>query len=100
MTWIKLLADRISKRVNKIYAIKAIVVDLDNTLWHGAIADVGVDGLQMSPPSLLGQVFGDIQKFIKERQKEGIVYVFPRRIKWKMQKMQCKEVLSSNGMTL
>ena len=27
----------------------------------------------MSPPSLLGQVFGDIQKFIKERQKEGIV---------------------------
>ena len=69
MTWIKLLADRISKEVNKIYAIKAIVVDLDNTLWHGAIADVGVDGLQMSPPSLLGQVFGDIQKFIKERQK-------------------------------
>ena len=57
MTWIRLLADRISKRVNKIYAIKAIVVDLDNTLWHGAIADVGVDGLQMSPPSLLGQVF-------------------------------------------
>ena len=46
----------------------------------------------MSPPSLLGQAFGDIQKFIKERQKEGIVLCISSKNKMKMQKRQCKEV--------
>ena len=73
LSWTKSLAETISTRVKKKWNIKVLVIDLDNTLWNGAIADVGIEGLQMSPPSLMGQVFLDFQKFIKERQREGII---------------------------
>jgi FkbH-like protein len=51
--------------------VKAIVLDLDNTLWRGEVGELGIEGLQLGG-DYPGNVFLQIQKFFKSFYDEGI----------------------------
>ena len=46
---------------------KAIVLDCDNTLWGGAVAEVGASGIKLAPRFLA------LQRFVVAQQKRGMV---------------------------
>ncbi len=52
---------------------KALVLDLDNTLWGGVVGDDGVDNLDIGPEIPGSQVYFEFQKYIKEQQSLGII---------------------------
>lgn len=52
---------------------KALVLDLDNTLWGGEIGDCGVEKLELGPETPSGQVYLDFQKYLKEQKKLGVI---------------------------
>jgi FkbH-like protein len=51
---------------------KCVILDLDNTLWGGAIGDDGLSGIQIGE---LGQgyAFSEFQIWLKELKKRGII---------------------------
>lgn len=51
--------------------IKAIVADLDNTLWGGVVGDDGVDDLVLDPEGE-GRPFVEMQRFLKDLSQVGI----------------------------
>ncbi len=69
------LAFNIANIIKSIYGKnkKALVLDLDNTLWGGVVGDDGVDNLAIGPEVPSGQVYSEIQTYIKEQQKLGII---------------------------
>ena len=52
---------------------KALVLDLDNTLWGGIVGDDGVDKLEIGQETSNGQVYQSFQKYIKECASIGIM---------------------------
>lgn len=52
---------------------KALVLDLDNTLWGGVIGDDGMEGIQLGHGNALGEAYLAIQRYAKELNKKGIV---------------------------
>ena len=40
---------------------KALVLDLDNTIWGGVVGDDGVEGLVLGQGSALGEAFADFK---------------------------------------
>lgn len=46
---------------------KVIVLDCDNTLWGGAVAELGVDGIALTEPFL------DLQRFVVRQQQTGML---------------------------
>jgi FkbH-like protein len=52
---------------------KALVVDLDNTLWGGVIGDDGLEGIQLGQGSAVGEAFAAFQRFLLSLSKRGIV---------------------------
>ncbi|TMW64046.1 hypothetical protein Poli38472_014163 [Pythium oligandrum] len=54
---------RLERRPKK----KVIVLDCDNTLWGGAVADVGVQGVELS------QRFLALQRFVVAQQQRGML---------------------------
>lgn len=52
---------------------KALMLDLDNTLWSGVIGDDGVDGIQLGTESPVGIAHLDMQKYAKELTGIGVV---------------------------
>jgi FkbH-like protein len=55
-------------------AYKALVLDLDNTLWGGVIGDDGVDGIALGPnggPD--GEAFREIQSYARALRETGIL---------------------------
>lgn len=51
---------------------KCIILDLDNTTWGGIIGDDGMEGIQIGDLGL-GKVFTDLQLWVKELRKRGII---------------------------
>lgn len=51
---------------------KCCVLDLDNTLWGGVIGDDGIDGIEIGELGR-GHAFTDLQKWLKELKKRGIL---------------------------
>ena len=51
---------------------KALVVDLDNTLWGGVIGDDGKDGIELGQDTARGRIFSDIQAHILQLKKRGV----------------------------
>lgn len=51
--------------------IKAIVVDLDDTLWGGLVGEVGPEGIS-TDPSGLGRPYLELQQYLKQLSKRGI----------------------------
>lgn len=52
---------------------KALVLDLDNTLWGGTIGDDGAEAIEIGPETPIGQAYLDVQRYIKELSQMGVV---------------------------
>jgi FkbH-like protein len=54
-------------------SFKCLVLDLDDTLWGGAVADCGTEGLVLGQGSALGEGFVSLQKYAKELGNRGAI---------------------------
>lgn len=52
---------------------KALVLDLDNTIWGGVIGDDGLDGIVLGQGSPLGEGFVAVQGYAKELGRRGVI---------------------------
>jgi FkbH-like protein len=51
---------------------KAIIVDLDNTMWGGIIGDDGMEGIEIGSLGL-GKAFTEFQQWLRELKRRGIL---------------------------
>jgi FkbH-like protein len=63
------LALAIARRIHaiRVPAAKVLVLDCDNTLWHGVVGEDGVEGIKLSEPYLA------VQDFAVAKQAQGIL---------------------------
>lgn len=54
-------------------AKKVLVLDLDNTLWGGILAEDGIDGIELGDISARGEAFKAFQKSILSLKKRGVL---------------------------
>jgi FkbH-like protein len=52
---------------------KCLVLDLDNTLWGGAIGEDGLHGIVLGPGSATGEAFSDFQRYLKQLAARGVI---------------------------
>lgn len=52
---------------------KCLVVDLDNTLWHGVVGEEGPDGVKVGPGSAIGEAFESHQHAIRALMSRGVL---------------------------
>lgn len=52
---------------------KALVLDLDNTLWGGIVGDDGVEGLEIGQETPMGQVYAEFQGYVKAQKEIGVL---------------------------
>jgi FkbH-like protein len=50
---------------------KVLVLDLDNTLWGGTIADDGIEGIEIGDTSPRGEAFKAFQKYVASLKDRG-----------------------------
>ncbi len=71
-------SERVAKEIVNIISVnlgsttKAVILDLDNTLWGGVVADEGINRIQLGSLGV-GKVYTDIQKYMLELKKRGII---------------------------
>lgn len=52
---------------------KALVLDLDNTLWGGVVGDDGAENLEIGQETSLGQVYSEFQGYIRAQKELGVM---------------------------
>jgi FkbH-like protein len=52
---------------------KALVVDLDNTLWGGVVGDDRVDGIRLGPETAEGAAFQEFCRYLKALAGRGVI---------------------------
>lgn len=52
---------------------KALVLDLDNTLWGGVIGDDGLDGIRLGPGDAVGEAHASFCRYIKKLAERGVI---------------------------
>src|SRR6185312_454811 len=52
---------------------KALVLDLDNTLWGGVIGDDGLEGIKLGQGSALGEAFVAFQRYARDLARRGVI---------------------------
>jgi FkbH-like protein len=52
---------------------KALVLDLDNTLWGGVIGDDGLEGIILGQGSALGEAFVAFQRYARDLSRRGVI---------------------------
>ncbi len=52
---------------------KALVLDLDNTLWGGIVGDDGAENIEIGQETSMGQVYAEFQAYIKEHKDIGVM---------------------------
>lgn len=52
---------------------KALVLDLDNTLWGGIVGDDGAENLEIGQETSLGQVYAEFQSYMKQQKSIGVM---------------------------
>lgn len=69
------LANSVANIIKSLYGRnkKALVLDLDNTLWGGVVGDDGVDGLAIGPEVPEGQVYAEFQSYCKALKSIGVI---------------------------
>jgi len=86
----RIVAQIISK-TKKIY--KAIVLDLDDTLWNGTLSEVGIDKIKENLQSEQGATFIAFMKFVKSLANElGIFITICSRNDFKMVESTIEEL--------
>ena len=54
-------------------SFKALVLDLDNTLWGGVIGDDGMEGIEIGQGSPLGEAYAAFQDYARELSRRGVI---------------------------
>lgn len=69
------VADSVAKIIKAVYGKnkKALVLDLDNTLWGGIIGDDGTEGISIGQEVPSGQVYFEFQQYCKSLKDIGVV---------------------------
>ncbi len=52
---------------------KAVILDLDNTLWHGVVGDDGVDGILMGTENATGEQHRELQIYLRNLTTLGTI---------------------------
>ncbi len=52
---------------------KALVLDLDNTLWGGIVGDDGAENIEIGQETALGQTFLEFQNYLKLQKDIGVL---------------------------
>lgn len=52
---------------------KVLVLDLDNTLWGGVVADDGIEGIELGDTSPRGEAFKSFQRYVKSLANRGVL---------------------------
>src|SRR5207302_7745185 len=52
---------------------KVLVLDLDNTLWGGVVADDGLEGIEIGDTSPRGEAFKAFQRYIASLKERGVL---------------------------
>ncbi|MBD5519731.1 MAG: HAD-IIIC family phosphatase [Lachnospiraceae bacterium] len=52
---------------------KALVLDLDNTLWGGVVGDDGADNIEIGQETSLGQLYSEFQEYVKAHKDLGVL---------------------------
>ncbi|MBE5873994.1 MAG: HAD-IIIC family phosphatase [Lachnospiraceae bacterium] len=52
---------------------KALVLDLDNTLWGGVVGDDGADKIEIGQETPMGQLYSEFQQYLKAHKDLGIL---------------------------
>lgn len=52
---------------------KALVLDLDNTLWGGVVGDDGAEGIEIGQETALGQSYAELQRYLKALSSYGVL---------------------------
>src|SRR5690606_10231655 len=75
MEVIPLLANQLAAVIASLWgkSAKALVVDLDNTLWGGVVGDDGIEGIQLGADSAMGEAYQDFQHYLKALQQRGVL---------------------------
>jgi FkbH-like protein len=68
-------ADQVARLVAAIRgkSKKCLVLDLDNTLWGGAVGDLGVNGIVLGQGSAMGEAFLDVQRTALRLRERGVI---------------------------
>lgn len=69
------LSYNIARIIKSIYGKnkKALVLDLDNTLWGGVVGDDGVENLALGQEVPMGQVYTEFQDYLKAHKDLGVL---------------------------
>ena len=69
------LAFSISNIIKSIFGKnkKALMLDLDDTLWGGIVGDDGIGGIEIGTETPMGQVFSEFQGYLKAHKDLGIL---------------------------
>jgi len=75
MKAIPVLAFSVTNIIKSLYGKnkKALVLDLDNTLWGGVIGDDGVDGIELGEETAVGETYREFQSYLKEQKSIGVL---------------------------
>jgi FkbH-like protein len=75
MEALPLLANALAASASALFgkARKALIVDLDNTLWGGVVGDDGLEGIALGPETAEGESFVAFQHYLKALNRRGIV---------------------------
>src|SRR5208337_5622181 len=52
---------------------KVLVLDLDNTLWGGVVADLGAGGIRLGQGSGEGEAFLAFQRYLNDLKQRGVI---------------------------
>ena len=55
------------------FSKKCLILDLDNTLWGGIIAEVGVENLQLGHETPEAEMFTEFQNYVLNLKRRGII---------------------------
>ena len=72
---IPMLGYSISNIIKSIYGKnkKAIILDLDNTMWDGVVGEDGVKGIDIGHETAMGQAYSEFQNYIKKQKQIGVL---------------------------
>jgi FkbH-like protein len=73
--WIPLYGDHVARCVGAIRgkSKKALVLDLDNTIWGGVIGDDGLEGIKIAQGDARGEAHRAVQQLALDLRQRGIV---------------------------
>lgn len=52
---------------------KVLVLDLDNTLWGGAVSELGIAGIDLGGHSPRGEAYADFQRYVLQLKQRGVL---------------------------